>query len=118
MRLASGGVVDAGSNYGKSVALNTPFTATAAQVNITGNVLASGKGCNFVLWVKNANSSSGLKSMSVQSEWQQAATPSWNVDAFGAVYFAANILSGIRFLWNGGSNFAAQGSIKVFGVVN
>lgn len=118
LRLATGGAADAGSNYAKSTTLNTAFTATAAQVSITGNVLGSGKGCSFVLWVKNVNSSSGLKTISAQTEWQQAATPSWNVDAFGAVYFAANTVSGIRFLWSAGSNFLAQGSIKVFGVNN
>lgn len=118
LRLATGGAADAGSNYARSVTLGTAFTATAAQISMTANVLAAGKGCNFVLWVKNVNSSGGLKTLSIQSEWQDAATPSWNANAFGAFYFAANTVSGIRFLWSAGSNFLAQGSIKVFGVNN
>lgn len=119
VRLANGGTVDSGSNYATSTAYSSAaFSTTAAQVNISTNILAAGKGVNFVLIVKNVNSSSGLKTVSIQSEHQTNATPAWISLYAGAVYFAANTASGIRFLWSGGSNFIAQGSIKIFGIQN
>lgn len=119
IRFATGGAADAGANYASSSSYTSAtFTTTANQVNITSGILAAGKGANFVLFVKNVNSSSGLKTISMQSEYQTNATPGWVSYGVGAVYFAANTVSGIRFLWNAGSNFLAQGSIRIYGINN
>ena len=117
LRLANSGTVDTASNYASSATPATAFTTTATNIPITSNVLAAGKGADFMLVVRNVNSSSGLKSVSVNSEYQTNATPGWRFEVYAGVYVSGTV-SGIRFYWSAGSNFIAQGSIKIFGIQN
>lgn len=114
---ANSGTVDTASNYAFSASPSTAFSATSTNILITSNLLAAGKGGNFVLVVRNVNSSSGLKTTSINSEYQANATPAWRFEVSAGVYFGGAV-SGIRFYWSAGSNFIAQGSIKIFGIQN
>ena len=117
LRLANSGTVDTASNYASSSLPSTAFTTTATNIAVTANVLGAGKGANFVLIVRNVNASSGLKSAAISSEFQSAATPAWRYELSAGVYVGGTV-SGIRFYWSAGSNFIAQGSIKIFGIQN
>lgn len=117
VRLANAGAVDTASNYANSSSIATAFSTTGTSLLITSNVLAAGKGVSFLLIVKNVNSSSGLKTVSVDSQYQTNATPAWRNEIFGHVYIGGTV-SGVRFYWSAGANFIAQGSIKIFGIQN
>jgi hypothetical protein len=117
VRLANAGAVDTSSNYANSSSIGTAFSTTGTSLLITSNVLAAGKGVSFSLIVKNVNSSSGLKAVSVDSQYQTNATPSWRNEIYGHMYIGGTV-SGVRFYWSAGVNFIAQGSIKIYGIQN
>lgn len=116
-RFANSGTVDTASNYASSATAGSVFSATSTNILITSNVLGAGKGAEFCIVVKNVNSSSGLKSASINSEYQNTAIPAWRFEVSAGVYIGGTV-SGIRFYWSAGSNFLAQGSIKIFGIQN
>ena len=118
VRCANAGTVDAGTVYSRNTGFPTAvaFTSTSMQVsdnNIT--VLAAGRGLNFSFHFVNANSTSGLKSIHGQELHQSGVTPQAYPQIFWGGYSAANAVSGLRFLWNNGANFAAAGKIRIYG---
>ena len=117
-RLATAGAADTGANY-YPAATDATVTASATSVSVSvSTVLAAGKGCGFVIHVMNANDATNLKTLIAQCVRQTAATPSYTFNVRAAAYVAANSISGIRFYWNGGSNFSAVGKIRVYGIQN
>lgn len=118
MRLAVAGSADTGSNYARSSSNATTFTSTTSGLLICSPVLGAGKGADFEAKVLNANDATNLKSIHSWGSSQVDATPGWNTLRSGGVYFAANAVSGIRLYWNSGSNFLAQGSVRVYGITN
>jgi hypothetical protein len=117
MRFAVAGTADSSSNYVNNAngpGINTSITTTSFTASNT--VGSSGLGCNFSILVANANDATGLKSVDVST----AAN-----DASGATsfiyfkqmngYFAANAVTGFRLFANSASNFAATGSVRVYG---
>lgn len=119
LRFGVAGTADAGSNYSAAAAYGTQTTSTGTSTVVTStNVLAAGTGASFVIHVLNANDATNAKIVSSATAGQTAATPGWTGYGFASVYFAANAVSGVRFLWTGGANFAATGKIRIYGYNN
>ena len=114
-RLATAGAVDTGSNYRTNAASGSG--ALGSSMNLpSSQVQAAGKGWTAIIHILNANDATNIKAVNVMGGHQD--TANYTVHAAGGVYAAANTVSGFRFYLNGGGNFAAQGSIKIYGIKN
>lgn len=113
IRLAVAGAVDSGSNY-VSLSSSTSST-TATSLSIGGVVLAAGTGINASFKISNTSSTSKLKSIKGDSTAEVGAGQ-FTGAAFQHAYFAANAVSGFRLFWNTASNFAAVGTVRVYGL--
>lgn len=115
-RFAVAGTTDAGSNYftvdGYSSAT---MTATATSGIVSSTVTSAGIGLNFEIRISNANDATRIKTAVSEYGSQKTSTPGYSVGIAGTSYSAANAVSGIRFLWNGGNNFGATGKIRIYG---
>jgi len=119
VRFAVAGSADTGSNYiAGSVESGTATSSTTTGIQIAGNVLNGARGANFSFQVNNVNSTTLLKSLAGKVVMQSIATPSVILTGCHGVHTPANALTGIQFYWNGGVNFAAGGSIRIYGLTN
>lgn len=121
MRLASAGSADTGSNYITRVASAGTTSGTGTSITLTGTLLtsgSSGKGASGYIDVCNANDTARLKAVEWKLTSETSVAGTYGIDNYGSGYIAANAVSGFRLYWSGGSNFAAQGSILVFGLRN
>ncbi len=119
IRFANAGTVDTGSKYySTSSASALSFTSASTSIQGSANITTAGKGCSFVLEIKNANDSTNLKAFHSRFIGQSGATPSYQSFYTDGVYQSANAISGFRLYLNGGSNFGATGRIRVFGYQN
>lgn len=126
MRFANGGTVDTtgvyrSAYYGASDQ-NTNATfldlcCTVGQVNVT-----NGRGYSAVINIWNANATnSTYKSGSVQAVWNDGSATGTNYFQPCTGYLAyrnTSAISGVRFYWVSGANFAAQGKIRIYGYSN
>lgn len=117
IRLAVAGASDTGSNYSAPLHISSS-TTTVAYADVINTVESTGMGANFKIYILNANSTTGLKSISVEAVCQNAATPGWANNSASYAYFAANAVSGFRLYWTAAANFAAVGKVRVYGYSN
>lgn len=106
-RVANGGVVDSASNYGAG-------TAIGASSSVWG---PSSKGVTTSVTISNTNSAGLIKKTYSQYTAQTTGTPTYGSGSSHSHYFGGAI-SGVRFFWNSGSNFLAQGTIRIYGYAN
>ena len=119
MRFAVAGAADSSSNYVNNPnGPNINASVTATSFTASNNVLSTGKGCNFSILVANANDATDLKTVDVSTASQDAGTTSFIYFKQMNGYFAANAVTGFRLFANGASNFAATGSVRVYGYAN
>ncbi len=116
MRVAVAGTANAGSNYAPMLSGSTTTTSNTFTEITSQPVLSSGKGCNFTVNVINANDTTNNKGIIAFSVSQRDATPTWDSGATASPYIGATAISGVRFLWSGGQNFAAVGKIRIYGI--
>lgn len=116
MRVANAGTVDAGSNYAIAP-IGSGSSSTQTSSAMSGNVYSSGKGCSFRVEILNANDATNGKLILVHGASQESSVPGWSGVNAAALYVGI-ALSGVRFFWSGGANFAAQGKIRVYGYNN
>lgn len=119
LRLATGGSADSGSNYySVSQAVSLPTTSAATSVPVSSTVTSAGRGVTVQIEIKNVNDATKLKTIHSRALSQSAATPAFTSLYTDSAYIAANTVSGFRLSLSGGSNFAATGSIRIYGYVN
>lgn len=126
MRYANAGVVDTTSVYGSN-GPNTPdVNLNAAQFNITAGLdsinITNGRGISSTMNIMNVNATnSTFKAFFHQGIINGASSSGTNtytpVNCFGA-YRNTSAVSGVRFFWDTGANFAAQGKVRIYGVSN
>jgi hypothetical protein len=121
IRLAAAGAADSGSNYVNLAAgpdLNS--TGTATSVLVSNTVAASpGKGCNFNILVSNVNDAVDFKAINTASiSNDSSSTNSYIYKQKLNSYFATNAVTGFRLFATGASNFAAGGTVRVYGYKN
>lgn len=114
MRYANGGTVDATSNYIPLPNNSDPTTTTATSSGASGNVGTLGKGATGQINIFNVNSSTGLKG-DTYAVIAQADASTFNRVTAGNAY-NGGVISGFRLFWNDGSNFKAQGTVRVYGI--
>lgn len=117
IRFGVAGTADAGSNYYRN-AFNTEQTSAATSANFVSTTTAAGIGIALAITVMNANDATNGKVVAAIGGTQSAATPGYTPLGVGSYYKATNAVSGIRFLWSTGANFAATGSIRIYGYNN
>lgn len=118
IQLAVSGAVDSGSNYVAVPVENVNSNTTATSTQLTGatTVRSAGKGCNFRMQVSNANATTGHKFLLGSAMWNDDTSTSYVWTNRYVAYIAANAVTGFRLFTALGGNFAAQGSIKVYGI--
>jgi hypothetical protein len=120
VQLAVTGTADGGSNY---VTLqNGSASVSTTQTSFTFSPLTrtAGLGCNFQLLITNANDAVRIKSIFGNSVAGGDVGPpkTYGYEADAAAYTAANVVTGFRLLVISGYNFAAGGSVRVYGYKN
>ena len=117
MRLAVAGAADSGSNYfvGGSYAGGN-VTSGSTAIDASPTTTSAGKGCGFDIQITNANATTGLKMVRVNSVSQINATPGYTSRFTISAYTATNAISGLRLYCSGGSNFGATGQVRVYGI--
>lgn len=117
-RLGKAGLVDSGSVYYTGATDGTAFTSAAtAFIGSSNNVIAAQRGACFHINVLNANDATNLKVVTSTFVFEDAAG-SFKYRSRPGVYLSANAVTGISFHWAGAQNFAATGTIKVYGYKN
>lgn len=119
-RFAVAGSLDSGSNYYNTASnSNTPalLTATAGAV-LAAQTGTAGKGASFVMYVQNTNDATNIKSARVIGITENTVANNFAVNSQGTAYVVANAITGIGFLWSSGSNFKAQGKVRIYGLSN
>lgn len=120
VRFANVGAVDAAANYwnvGMSGGVTSSSTlVTAGYVGAIWATTAS-TFANFELKLRNANDAAGIKTAACEMIAANPATINTFFNTGGNIY-KGGIVSGLRFFWNDGSNFAASGHIRVYGMRN
>jgi hypothetical protein len=116
IRLAVAGVADAGNNY-QFYQIDDPASGSNGVSFI--EVIAGGvanQPRSATIRVSNVNSAVAFAKcvLSFGISSNNAGIPQGG-GRYGA-HTAANVATGFRLLWSGGSNFLAQGSIKVYGI--
>lgn len=125
MRYAVAGTADANTRYtaattGSSIG-GRSFGATNTNILMgLGTLDVTGPGLNASIFIQNANATnSSFKTAFITTFNNNTATPS-TID-FGTgmgAYNGTSALSGVRFYLNNGANFAAQGRVRIYGIVN
>lgn len=114
MRLATGGAVDAGTNY--RWALNS-FGTSSAPVSSIPLHNDTGNDFNFLVDLVNANGL-GLKPMSINGVYNQTVSPAGPVLRYGAgLHTAAAAATGFRLYMENGANIVG-GTVRVYGLKN
>lgn len=117
IRFANTGVVDTGSVYQVANSGSDAGAAATSMAVTDQNIKTAGAGCNFVMHIMNVNATTQIKSVIINGTCQDAASAYGSVARHG-VYTGSSAISGIRFLWSGGTTFTAQGKIRIFGYQN
>lgn len=119
---ANAGVVDTGANYAWSFGTNAidatgaPLTSTfmAGPVDVVVES-STDYGASFEMVIKNVNSALQLKTCEATGVAATASTPNTIASTFMTGAYKGGVVSGIRFYWDNGANFQAQGYIRVYG---
>lgn len=112
VQFANSGVVDSGSNY---LVTNSSTTTTATEINVTPSTDSAGKGASGTLDLSNLNNATTLKVVGVSTGAQSISN--YGSSIVTGFYIGAAV-SGIRFKWSGGLNFAAVGNIRIYPIFN
>jgi hypothetical protein len=93
-----------------------------AHFRIAPGVAASpdNRGCYGHVWVRNVNSTNSFKSINGFSNYYYSGNfgTNWYGSGLSGVANTSSVLSGFQFFWSDGSNFAARGSLKLYGYKN
>lgn len=125
MRVLVGGVVQSASgDYARqissSVINETPYSSSD-YINISASTsntatIGANKGVNAFARIYNVNTS-GVKTV-LSEALQFDSSGNASSIAGGSIYNGTSSLSGFRLYWSGGQTFAAQGSVRLYGLSN
>ena len=118
-RVAVTGAVDTGSNYhNMSNSSGSTSSAGTSFLVATATVRSSGTGCSFCIDVRNVNSNTQAKMIESQAVLNSTVAGPVYTYISGASAHSGSVLTGFRLYSTLGSNFAAQGKIRVYGYNN
>jgi hypothetical protein len=118
LRFANAGTLDGANNYSRAANFSTlavaGYGSSYADVS-SGTIGTSGRGINFSIQVDNVNDATGIKTSSVRAGYENATADNYQQTVISTGY-KGGVITGVGFLWNGASNFKAQGSIRIYGI--
>jgi hypothetical protein len=121
MQVAVGGTAQSSSNTYRSGSpgINVvSFDSTSANLLMgSGTLDSTGNGFTGSIYLYNANGT-GWKFGTIDYIYPNPGTGTILSNSGMWAYSGSSALSGVRFLMSGGSNFAAQGRIRVYGFKN
>lgn len=117
-RCAVSGSADSSSLYPSVSGAASTSTQNATFYIHATNALSEGTGLNFKLFVLNVNSTNSTKDLYAMAGFKSAATPTWSFDNRRGTYNNTAVVTGLRLYWDAGSNFVAQGKIRIYGYQN
>jgi hypothetical protein len=121
MRVAVGGTAQSSANTYRSGTpgiVSVAFNSTSAELLLgSGTLDATGNGFTASVYLYNANGT-GWKFGDISFIYQSPGGSTILSQSGMWAYSGSSALSGVRFLFSGGSNFAAQGRIRVYGFRN
>lgn len=114
VRFAVSGSVDSGTSYGfGSVGANLTLPNDNRFYVSNSDTDPVYQGCTGVINLRNVNSTTGMRHIDFISSTRNSAYH--NFSSQQGVYTPASVISGIRFFWESGGNFAATGTIRIYG---
>jgi len=118
IRLATGGAADSTSSYYALSGSESTTALNIVAVTSAASVRSAGKGLSFRIQIDNANDTARVKRLRVSSTWQSTTggTPGFTNSDQTFCYVAANAVSGLRLLSTLGNNFAATGTVRIYGI--
>lgn len=118
MRLAVAGSADTGSNYLFVNANNSSSTAATSWVLNGGFSVSGNRGANFEIIVTNVNTTSAtqMKGGVILGSDLTGSPLAVSAQIKGAAYINTAAVTGFRLFLSGGTSFAAQGIVKVYGI--
>ena len=121
MQVAVGGTAQSSASTYRSGSpglVSLAFNSTSANLLMgSGTLDATGNGFTSSVYLYNANGT-GWKFGTIDFIYQTPSAATILSQSGVWAYSGSSTLSGVRFLMNGGSNFAAQGRIRVYGFKN
>lgn len=116
VQFAVNGVVDTAANYGY-LNYNAGGAATSSNFGYltNGSCATTGRGLHFSMRVTGANSPNGLKKYVAFVDQDEGAS-TYAGGLTSALYISATSISGVRFKWESGTTFQANGSVLVYGI--
>jgi hypothetical protein len=121
MQVAVGGTAQSSASTYRSGSPginNLAFNATSANLLMgSGTLDSTGNGFTSSVYLYNANGT-GWKFGTIDYIYQSPGAATILSNSGVWAYSDNSTLSGVRFLFSGGSNFAAQGRIRVYGFKN
>ena len=118
LRVANAGVVDSSSLNYYETNLGAEQYAPSHHIDVGAVTRNTGKGISFSIHLHNVNDATRLKFLDVRAASQNTVpTPGFFMWGRGACYLGG-VVSGIRLYWVFGSNFAATGSLRIYGYKN
>lgn len=108
IRCANSGSVDTGTNYANG-------GSSAQSVGNSGTAAAS-KGMSGLITVINVNDATNVKLLAITDVYNKIGG-GYATETNPSGYVGGAV-SGVRFYWNGGSNFSATGKIRIYGYAN
>ncbi|HEX8610131.1 MAG TPA: hypothetical protein VF800_02490 [Telluria sp.] len=114
LRVANAGTVDTGNFYAGG-AVGAGFGSLVGTItgpSIRGQDVQAG---NIEIQIRNANSVTGSKTVFIRAIGNTSPAVSYQIQQFWGLYTGANAISGFRLYWATGANFAAGGSVRVYG---
>lgn len=118
LRFAVGGTVDNTANYEPAGGVSGATSNASTIIAGAGTMLAAGAGLSSDIRIQNANGTTGAKTFQILGSQQTNATPTFNAFVNNGLYRNTGAITGIRLYWNGGANFAAVGTVYIFGIKN
>ena len=106
IRFAVAGVVETSANY------HTLGATPATQIYAHTTNMPTANNASMRVIIHNANSTTLYKSIDVSTVYKAGS------ETRGGCLDLASAITGIRFLWEGGNNFKAQGKIRIYGYQN
>jgi hypothetical protein len=115
-RLGVAGTADTASNYKTGEGIN--FTGGNTWSLIASGVQSAGAGVSFRIQLIGANQTSLSKFMLNDVVFESASNPAYTLNNIATSYIGTTAVSGIRFFWGNGGNFAAAGKLQIYGYSN
>lgn len=121
MRVAvAGSVVTAGNPYQWNITNGATFNGDVSwPIYYTTMASSSSNGCSFQMFLLDVNNTTRYKTMNLGAVAFRSSTSTWQGNSIYGVFLdSTSALTGVQLYFQNGSNFLAQGNMKIYGFKN